>query len=581
MGKTLSPATSATALASKWNLQMEWELIPLLFGFLFLRFSCAEDRDSVLNGGPWIVDDATLTLEPWSPTFIPSPSALPRTVLWMRIPNLPSLCWNEPCIRLIVAAAGEFVKLDDSTSLGTKGCFARVAIRVDTSKPLVPGTNVELEGFDLLVYWQQFQYEHIHLICSKCGRLGHRTSICPSTAQVHSTPTSAPTIDVNMLDSSSPPADDENPVLVPWIHRRWRGPPRQPSSSDNPSGRSRARDHPRAPARDRSRATRDPHLHQSAKGRGFLQPAHGFGTPVSPPGGEAVHAVDSLIPQQPAVSSMDCGPGVEVKNCFGPGFFGPLAALQSNADGLESSVNPNVLMDFQLDPSSSSGLGNSEAHLNADLNPSPSTSFPNLVFSERQFPKLQIPPPKSLPPTTSGGKHGKKKSNKKKPSPYYTSKSTSSLLSVCEEPVINSTGKTIADADSAMLEDDDSHAEGHVHKGKQVAVEEVVDALGDDSLVDDSLLTDLVDQDRAAKLCKLKTVAKLREPMPTMSQDKLLEIANACGFRFPSSSQISGDDQQNFSSAEIEMLDDYVKSHPNPDGRRRSIYRNGKIYQIP
>lgn len=56
----------------------------------------------------------------------------------MRIPNLPSLCWNELCLRLIAAAAGDFVKMDDSTSLGSKGCFARVAVRVDTTKSLVP-----------------------------------------------------------------------------------------------------------------------------------------------------------------------------------------------------------------------------------------------------------------------------------------------------------------------------------------------------------------------------------------------------------------------------------------------------------
>lgn len=158
----------------------------------------------------------------------------------MRISNLPSSCWNEPCLRLIAAAAGDFVKMD-STSLSSKGCFARVVVRVDTMKPLVTGTDVELQGIDLPVLWQQFQYEHIHLLRSRCGRLGHRYLACSlvksqshvpgsSSAQVNSTLESNSNLDVNMMDSGfSPPADDDSPVHIPWIHRRWRGPPRQPS----------------------------------------------------------------------------------------------------------------------------------------------------------------------------------------------------------------------------------------------------------------------------------------------------------------------------------------------------------------
>ena len=44
--------------------------------FLF-RFTSAQYRDLILDGGPWIVDDAMLALEPWTPTFIPSPHRLP------------------------------------------------------------------------------------------------------------------------------------------------------------------------------------------------------------------------------------------------------------------------------------------------------------------------------------------------------------------------------------------------------------------------------------------------------------------------------------------------------------------------
>ena len=61
------------------------------YGFFLFRFTSASDRDEVLNDGPYVVDDATLALEPWSPTFVPSSDRLPRTVLWMRLPDLPTV----------------------------------------------------------------------------------------------------------------------------------------------------------------------------------------------------------------------------------------------------------------------------------------------------------------------------------------------------------------------------------------------------------------------------------------------------------------------------------------------------------
>ena len=51
------------------------------YGYFLFLFTCDQDRDAIINGGPWIVDDATLALEHWTPTFIPSPTHLSRTVL--------------------------------------------------------------------------------------------------------------------------------------------------------------------------------------------------------------------------------------------------------------------------------------------------------------------------------------------------------------------------------------------------------------------------------------------------------------------------------------------------------------------
>ena len=54
----------------------------------------------------------------------------------MRLPDLPSVCWNQAILELIVVAAGCFIRMDDSTSLLAKRRFVRVAVEIDTANPL-------------------------------------------------------------------------------------------------------------------------------------------------------------------------------------------------------------------------------------------------------------------------------------------------------------------------------------------------------------------------------------------------------------------------------------------------------------
>jgi len=91
LGHTLLAGKFTTFLSSKWSPEQEWEIIPMNYEYFLFRFTSAQYRDLILDGGPWIVDDATLALEPWTPTFISSPHRLPRTVLWMLLPDLPSV----------------------------------------------------------------------------------------------------------------------------------------------------------------------------------------------------------------------------------------------------------------------------------------------------------------------------------------------------------------------------------------------------------------------------------------------------------------------------------------------------------
>lgn len=100
-----------------------------------------------------------------------------------------------------------------------------VAVEIDIARPHMPGMDVLLEGVDQVPLWQSFEYEHIHLFCRGCGRVGHHLTeysflqSSSSPAQVNSSSISR-SVDVCMPTVESTPgssilADDDKPAQLP------------------------------------------------------------------------------------------------------------------------------------------------------------------------------------------------------------------------------------------------------------------------------------------------------------------------------------------------------------------------------
>ena len=78
---------------------------------------------------------------------------LPRATVWLRLPYLPSALWTRSALELVVSGAGRLVRLDPATEPLTQGQFARVAVEIDLQRPLLPGSDVVLEGSDAPPFW--------------------------------------------------------------------------------------------------------------------------------------------------------------------------------------------------------------------------------------------------------------------------------------------------------------------------------------------------------------------------------------------------------------------------------------------
>lgn len=110
-----------------------------------------------------------------------------KTAVWMRFKYLPYEYYNEESLWIIAAKLGKPLKVDHNTIDGLRGSYARVCIELDLSQPLE--VSVVVGKYDYLI-----EYEHIHLICFSCGRVGHRKETCSLTPVPEKTESNHPTV---------------------------------------------------------------------------------------------------------------------------------------------------------------------------------------------------------------------------------------------------------------------------------------------------------------------------------------------------------------------------------------------------
>ncbi|KAL4383739.1 hypothetical protein GQ457_15G013700 [Hibiscus cannabinus] len=119
-------------------------------------------------------------------------------MVWARLPKLPYRYYTKSLFQHIAATIGKVVKIDYNTEAGKRGRFARLALIVDLSKPLI--SRIVIDGRR-----QDIEYEGLPTICYKCGKYGHAKEVCGTSesSTVH---------EVNSSESRNP-----TELYGPWM----------------------------------------------------------------------------------------------------------------------------------------------------------------------------------------------------------------------------------------------------------------------------------------------------------------------------------------------------------------------------
>ncbi|KAI0503987.1 hypothetical protein KFK09_014934 [Dendrobium nobile] len=164
------------AIRKTWTLKASMQLLTLSDGFFLLGFSTLEDYEMAWSKGVWFFLGRPFLLQKWSTKFRPKHENFSSVPIWVKIQDLPLVCWNSEGISRIARKIGIHLVVDALTAQRTRLSFAHVCIQVtaDDSFPDEIPISIEDEVFSLKI-----QYEWKPTICEFCKSLVHPSSSCP------------------------------------------------------------------------------------------------------------------------------------------------------------------------------------------------------------------------------------------------------------------------------------------------------------------------------------------------------------------------------------------------------------------
>ncbi|XP_050226088.1 uncharacterized protein LOC126675483 [Mercurialis annua] len=172
LGKTIGYRTLFGRLMKLWKPKNYPSLVDLDNNFFLVRFYSMDDYINALSGGPWVLFGHYLTVQPWDPSFSSDNTNTTSVTAWVRFPGLPYHYYHNHVLKAIASTIGSVVRIDYNTEARERGKFARLAISLDLTKPLV--SRILIDG-----RIQKVEYEGLPIICFDCGRYGHRENYCP------------------------------------------------------------------------------------------------------------------------------------------------------------------------------------------------------------------------------------------------------------------------------------------------------------------------------------------------------------------------------------------------------------------
>ncbi|XVF67807.1 hypothetical protein PTKIN_Ptkin10aG0151500 [Pterospermum kingtungense] len=173
MGRTVGYNYLLRKIHAMWRPKLRIELVALENDYFLVKFASSDDYNYAKFEGPWMILDHYLIVKEWSPNFDSLNDRTEKMLVWVRLPCLPIEYYDQDFLLKVGSKIGRPIRIDQATSLVSRGKFVRLCVEVDITKPL-------LSKFKLRRRVRRIEYEGMHLVCFNCGIYGHRQEDCPN-----------------------------------------------------------------------------------------------------------------------------------------------------------------------------------------------------------------------------------------------------------------------------------------------------------------------------------------------------------------------------------------------------------------
>ena len=146
-------------------------------GFFIVTFRAEEEKEKILNEGPWFWGSAGIFITPWFPEFDANTMVVSRMPVWVRLHNLLIHFWHYKALLAIGNTLGRMLKVDPERHIKGIFTFARICVEVDLSQGLPESIIL---NFNNTQWKQPLDYENTAFRCRGCQQTGHLFNACKS-----------------------------------------------------------------------------------------------------------------------------------------------------------------------------------------------------------------------------------------------------------------------------------------------------------------------------------------------------------------------------------------------------------------
>nr|KAJ0219421.1 hypothetical protein LSAT_V11C300156720 [Lactuca sativa] len=155
-------------------------------GFFFFKFDSKEGMMSVLEGGPWLINNVPMFVQRWRPGLVLSKPQINSVSVWVKVFNVPLEYWNSKGVTLIANEIGKPIAMDKITQ---KMCnehwgrqaFMRFLVEMSAESEWMKELSVVSIDFgtgEKVESKCRVEYAWRPDVCNHCKIYGHKNSNC-------------------------------------------------------------------------------------------------------------------------------------------------------------------------------------------------------------------------------------------------------------------------------------------------------------------------------------------------------------------------------------------------------------------